>query len=302
MDQVKFSYSMKNIPIPPRNTYMKSLIEKIESVIKRMSWKAFFYDKPDTEDRTDNKFGFRSKTCPPQHNDLSKFEADLLNMAKNVRFKKSQDQFQQQLKKDIKQINSSSMAFVPADKTTNLYKLDKDQYSKLLHDSITATYKKADENSYDGINGEAKKLASELNISDRMECMAKQQAFVTLKDHKENFQNKPSCRLINPAKSELGLVSKKIIVRINNTIRNKTGVNQWKNSASVIEWFKEIPNKSRHTFLSFDIDNFYPSISVDLLRNSIDYAKKHISISEQDINIIMHARKSLLFTKETPLG
>lgn len=132
--------------------------------------------------------------------------------------------------------------------------------------------------------------------------MAKQQAFVTLKDHKENFQNKPSCRLINPAKSELGLVSKKIIERINNTIRNKTGVNQWKNSASVIEWFKEIPNKSRHTFLSFDIDNFYPSISVDLLRNAIDYAKKHISISEQDINIIMHARKSLLFTKETPLG
>ena len=72
--------------------------------------------------------------------------------------------------------------------------------------------------------------------------MAKQQAFVTLKDHEENFQNKPSCRLINPAKSELDLVSKKIIERINNTIRNKTRVNQWKNSASVIEWFKEIPN------------------------------------------------------------
>ena len=53
-------------------------------------------------------------------------------MAKNVRFKKTQHQFQQQLKKDIKQINSSSMAFVPADKTTNLYKLDKDQHSKLF--------------------------------------------------------------------------------------------------------------------------------------------------------------------------
>ena len=94
-------------------------------------------------------------------------------------------------------------------------------------------------------------------------------------------------------------VSKKIIERINNTIRNKARVNQRKNSASVIEWFKEIPNKSRHTFLSFDIDNFYPSISVDLLRNAIDYAKKNISISEQDINIIMYARKSLLFKGNT---
>ena len=54
MEQVRFNYSMKNIPIPPRNSYIKSLIEKTESVIKRMRWKAFLYDKPDT-DNTDRK-------------------------------------------------------------------------------------------------------------------------------------------------------------------------------------------------------------------------------------------------------
>ena len=36
---------MKNIPIPSRNTYIKKLIEKTESVIKRILWKAFFFEQ-----------------------------------------------------------------------------------------------------------------------------------------------------------------------------------------------------------------------------------------------------------------
>ena len=61
--------------------------------------------------------------------------------------------------------------------------------------------------------------------------MAKQQAFITLKDHKDNFANRPTCRLINPAKSKLGKVSKQILDRIlNSEIRTKTKLNQWKNT------------------------------------------------------------------------
>ena len=130
--------------------------------------------------------------------------------------------------------------------------------------------------------------------------MTKKQAFITLKDHKENFNNNPTCRLINPAKSEMGLVSKKILDRINTDIRTLTMVNQWKNSASVIEWFKSIPNKAQHTFIIFDIAEFYPSIKESLLKKAINFAKQHTNVSEQDIKIIMHARKSLLFDKKTP--
>jgi len=54
--------------------------------------------------------------------------------------------------------------------------------------------------------------------------MAKRQAFITLKDHKDNFQNKPTCKLINPAKSEIGRISKQILDNINTTIRQKTGL------------------------------------------------------------------------------
>jgi len=37
---------MKIIPIPPKDTYKISLLEKVESVIKRMRWKALFFLNP----------------------------------------------------------------------------------------------------------------------------------------------------------------------------------------------------------------------------------------------------------------
>ena len=63
MKQTRFKYSMKNIPIPSRNSYLKKLIEKTESVIKRMRWKAFFFENSDSNEddgSTNNKFGFKS--------------------------------------------------------------------------------------------------------------------------------------------------------------------------------------------------------------------------------------------------
>jgi hypothetical protein len=87
--------------------------------------------------------------------------------------------------------------------------------------------------------------------------------------HKENFTSNLKCCLINPAKSELGKVTKVILDSINDTIRTVTKVNQWKNSLSVIEWFKNIPNKSSHAFVSSDIVEFYPSISEELLDKAI---------------------------------
>ena len=89
MDQVRFDYSTKNIPIPPRNSYLKSLIEKVESVIKGMRWKAFFFDRngQDNNDASNNDdFEFKSRKCPPQDNDLDKFEASVLDRVHNIKF------------------------------------------------------------------------------------------------------------------------------------------------------------------------------------------------------------------------
>lgn len=303
---------MKNIPIPSRSTYIKKLIEKTESVIKRIRWKAFFFeqnkvknktsrdiDNDDSNSAADNNFGFKSRKCPPQNEELNNFEADVYDMIKNIEFRQVRDDFQDQLQHDIRKINNSTKAFIPADKTTNYYEVDKTTHDKLIMDNITSTYKKANTNTINAINNEAKDIATNLNIADRAERMAERQAFITLKDHKDNFQNKPSCRLINPAKSEIGRISKKLLENINTTIRQKTGLNQWKNSTSVINWFSSIQDKHQHTFAVFDIENFYPSITEKLLTDAITFAKQHTSITDRDIDIIMHSRKSLLFDKNT---
>ena len=50
-------------------------------------------------------------------------------------------------------------------------------------------------------------------------------AFITLKNHKPNFANKPTCLLINSTKSEIGRISKTILERINNKITRASKFN-----------------------------------------------------------------------------
>ena len=127
---------------------------------------------------------------------------------------------------------------------------------------------------------------------------ASKNAFITLKDHKPNFDNKPTCRLINPTKSEIGKFSKEILDRINGKIVRESKFNQWKNSSSVIEWFKAIEHKQLHSFICFDIVEFYPSISQDLLNRALDFASAYDIITDDERNIIIHAKNSILVHKQ----
>ena len=114
---------------------------------------------------------------------------------------------------------------------------------------------------------------------------------MTLKDHKDNFVNKPTCRLINPSKQEIGKISKKILERINQKLVNATNVNQWKNTPSVLQWYKKLSDKSNSAFISFDVVEFYPSISETLLNRALDFASNHLSISADDRQTILHHRQ-----------
>ena len=118
-------------------------------------------------------------------------------------------------------------------------------------------------------------------------------AFITIKDHKENFENNMKCRLINPTKTEIGRVSKYILDRINTDIGSKCKLNQWKNTKEVINWFSQLRQKNKLTFLTFDIIDFYPSISDELLNKSIEWAKKRTSIDDQEYETMMHSRRTL---------
>ena len=72
-------------------------------------------------------------------------------------------------------------------------------------------------------------------------------------------------------------------------------MNQWRNTQEVISWFTGIKNKEKSSFTKFDIVDFYPSISKDLLTNAINFASTITSIDKKVVDTIMHSRKSLLF-------
>ena len=73
-------------------------------------------------------------------------------MIKNIQFRKVNNSFQNQLNEDIKQIKRESKIFVPADKSRNIYKMDRETYEKLFHENITKTYKKMDKKKVRAIN------------------------------------------------------------------------------------------------------------------------------------------------------
>ena len=50
----------------------------------------------------------------------------------------------------------------------------------------------------------------------------------------------------------------------------------------------------------FDIIDFSPCIFGNLLKLSLTYAKQYTTVSDKDIEIIMHSRKTLLFDKDKP--
>ena len=107
----------------------------------------------------------------------------------------------------------------------------------------------------------------------RIFVTSKNCCFITLKDHKLNFLNKPKTRLLNPAKNEPGRISKVILNNINLNLPNATKVCQWKNTNDNISRFKTIQNKQNIMFNLCDIKDFYPIITKELLSKCLRFAE-----------------------------
>ena len=109
---------------------------------------------------------------------------------------------------------------------------------------------------------------------DRVGKLEERSAYILFKDHKKNFPDRKQTRLINPTKTELGLVSKDVIQKITSRLMSNHKYNLWKNSMDTIDWFKNIKDKKRSTFVQFDIIEFYPSITKELLLRSLNHARE----------------------------
>ena len=132
----------------------------------------------------------------------------------------------------------------------------------MRRNAITSTYKKANGNIKKRINVKGKQIVNKSfdNIIERMDVNTDSSYFITIKDHKENFLNHPKVRLINPAKNELGRISKTILDNRNTNLSQATKINQWKSTVNAIKWFNSLKDKHLMKSVMFDIKDLYPSI------------------------------------------
>ena len=92
--------------------------------------------------------------------------------------------------------------FIFAEKTNNIYEMKPQDHEKLIIKNMTKTHQKLPDKLEKAINMEIKSIAKLYKLAERINHLPISETFITLNDHKDNFYNKPSCRLINPTKKK----------------------------------------------------------------------------------------------------
>ena len=155
MNQVKFSYSTKNIPCPTKVSYEQRLIEKTGIFLKNLRWRAFFFLNPKATTEGIKTYGFNTRKSPPSIPEMNLFENRLLDIIQSVEFTKPPNAFQQKVKQDLNKLKQDNRLVIKADKTNNYYKLNKEEYQQLVNKNVQQEYKKSSESNVDRITAEA---------------------------------------------------------------------------------------------------------------------------------------------------
>ena len=67
-----------------------------------------------------------------------------------------------------------------------------------------------------------------------------------------------------------------------------------------LSWFNNIQHKDMYSFISFDVVDFYPSISIELLSEALQFASEYDTITDNERYIIPQAKCSLLYSYGEP--
>ena len=92
---------------------------------------------------------------------------------------------------------------MPSDKTSNLYYVDIKIYKKLIKESIIKDYKLADDNTINHINNEAARILAARNVKKKIPKYVTNEAFITLKDHEQNFPERTEHSKTNKTSSTI---------------------------------------------------------------------------------------------------
>ena len=161
----------------------------MESFLKRIRWKVFFFERQceENDQRTNNR-KFKSVRTTLKNENLNQFESALYDMVQNIEFKKVKFNFPMQLSNDVKNIKKNPKILVPVDKSNNLYELTTEEYNKLQIENISKTYKQITVSAMNSINTEAKAIAKDLNLDERIEQYNQTQSFISLKTISKIFR------------------------------------------------------------------------------------------------------------------
>ena len=168
METFNITYSKKNIPIPSENQYKLKLIMKTGNFLNRIHWKVLAFLRKLKGSDKDN-YGFKTGKYPSSVKELVPFENDRIDIIKNLEFKRVNNEFQSNLRNDIRQIGESNNLFVSADKSRNICKVSKASYERIMYQNVAKTYNKCNTNKSNAINLKAKQIASKLKIDDRVQ-------------------------------------------------------------------------------------------------------------------------------------
>ena len=91
------------------------------------------------------------------------------------------------------------------------------------------------------------------------------------------------------------MISKQKLAKIISEVKLRTKLQQWKNS----DWFENLEDKKKLSFIQFDLVEFYPSITEKLLVNALNFAANYTEIPENDRKLILQCRKSYLCSKNS---
>ena len=103
-ERFELDYSMKNISLPSQKEYILGLIYSVETFVKNLRWRAYFFLNPQ-EKTSKNKYGFKTLKAAPKVKELQSFEDGLFNMVKDVKFKKYSKFFSKETQGRQKQNN-----------------------------------------------------------------------------------------------------------------------------------------------------------------------------------------------------
>lgn len=115
------------------------------------------------------------------------------------------------MRRGIDRIKKSDTIILKSDKTGSHCYTNSESYRKAITTDVCKFYKNPDHNWENTINQEAQALVTELKLEDVILTLYKEQAFVAVKKHNDNFRNNPQFLLHNPAKNIIGNISKNII-------------------------------------------------------------------------------------------